>query len=456
LFDATTGGVWSSGTGFAVVGSASGVVTGTGGGAAVISYTGPNGCATTKTIHVASLTSLTGNHPLCAWGDTMTVSSMDTTGTYSSVSVSVLNLGHGMALVTARIPGLAASVTYTIPAGCSLTVPVTVNPLPLPISGTLDLCLGSTTTLSDPSAGGVWSAATTTVAAIGATSGVVTTASAGSTAIVYTLPTGCRTDTVLQVQVLPVAGTISGGTNICTGGGSVTLTMTGGTTGGVWSSAAPSIATVGTTGTVIGVSVGASTISYAQTNVCGTVAAEATVNVYPAVHAGVITGADTICAGNSTTLLETVTGGVWTSTNSGIATVGSAGEVLGVLTGADTIMYTVSNPGCSAVAMHSIRVLPYAYCGLGASPPTPLRGRGEVLRIWPNPNDGTFSVLVTSVADENVELSISDVTGRAVKAVTIESNKAAIVSMNVAAGVYFVSARTSLGVFSGRVDISVR
>src|SRR5204863_2704973 len=79
LYDATPGGTWSSGaTGIATVGSATGLVSGISGGAALISYTGPNGCAVTRTIHVVSLQPITVGHAICAWGDTVMVSNADT------------------------------------------------------------------------------------------------------------------------------------------------------------------------------------------------------------------------------------------------------------------------------------------------------------------------------------------------------------------------------------------
>lgn len=63
------------------------------------------------------------------------------------------------------------------------------------------------------------------------------------------------------------AGTISGSSTVCVGA-STTLSDT--TTGGTWSSSNTSIATIGSTGIVTGISSGTVTISYTVSNSCGT------------------------------------------------------------------------------------------------------------------------------------------------------------------------------------------
>src|SRR5205814_10056267 len=64
--------------------------------------------------------------------------------------------------------------SYTLPTGCFTTTVITVNPLPATISGSLNVCVGATVTLTDGSSGGAWSSSNTGQAAIGSASGSMT------------------------------------------------------------------------------------------------------------------------------------------------------------------------------------------------------------------------------------------------------------------------------------------
>lgn len=68
----------------------------------------------------------------------------------------------------------------------------------------------------------------------------------------------------------------------------------------------------------------------------GTPVATTTVTVTP------ISGASSICPGSSTTFTNTTTGGTWSSSNTAIATINSAGTATGVSAGTATITYSVS------------------------------------------------------------------------------------------------------------------
>ncbi len=71
-----------------------------------------------------------------------------------------------------------------------------------------------------------------------------------------------------------------------------------------------------------------------------------------------ITGTQSVCAGASTPLSNTLSGGTWSSTNTTVATVGSTGIVSGLVAGTTTISYTVS--GSSATAIVTVNPLPNA------------------------------------------------------------------------------------------------
>ena len=63
--------------------------------------------------------------------------------------------------------------------------------------------------------------------------------------------------------------------------------------------------------------------------------------------AGSIRALSTICTGAKISMNNTVSGGVWTSSDSNIASVNSSGEVTGISEGQVTITYTVTQNGCT-------------------------------------------------------------------------------------------------------------
>lgn len=67
-------------------------------------------------------------------------------------------------------------------------------------------------------------------------------------------------------------------------------------------------------------------------------------------------GVTELCAPNTLALTDNTAAGVWSSSNSAIATVDSAGLVTGVAEGTVVISYTVTDNGCSTSATYSINV----------------------------------------------------------------------------------------------------
>jgi hypothetical protein len=207
---------------------------------------------------------------------------------------------------------------------------------PSTITGTLTTCVGGTTTLSY-GASGIWSITPTTVATIGSSSGVVTGVAPGTATVTYALTAGGSATAVVTVVATPPS--ISGPGTICTG---MFATYLNAMSGGVWSSSNTTVATIGsTTGFATGVSAGVATLTYSGTSSC-----YATHTVTIQATPSAITGSSTVCTGGTTTLANTLTGGLWSATGSAL-TVGSAtGIVTGVSTGTSTVSYTLS--GCSA------------------------------------------------------------------------------------------------------------
>ena len=94
-----------------------------------------------------------------------------------------------------------------------MTKPVTVNPLPEVIIGTMSVCEGLSTALTDATPGGTWSSSDPAVATVDAF-GSVTGVAPGTSVISYTLVTGCLRTTTVTVNPAP-APTISGLTSVC-------------------------------------------------------------------------------------------------------------------------------------------------------------------------------------------------------------------------------------------------
>jgi uncharacterized protein YjdB len=146
-------------------------------------------------------------------------------------------------------------------AGCSSITQVTVNAATAAITGTLSVCVGATTTLSHATPGGVWSTGNAAKAIVGSTSGVVTGVAPGTAIITYSLGTGCIKTVTVTIKASPAA--ITGATTVAIG---TTTTLSNATTGGSWSSATPSVASIGSaSGIVTGIAIGSSTITYRVT-----------------------------------------------------------------------------------------------------------------------------------------------------------------------------------------------
>ena len=144
-----------------------------------------------------------------------------------------------------------------------------------------EVCVGTTVTFSDATAGGIWSSSSTAIATIGSITGLVTGISAGSAYITYTVTGVCgpasRTTTV-YVSSTTSAGAISGPSVAYIGAPPITLTDWA--SPGIWSSGSPAIASVGSaTGVVTAVSAGTTTISYSVTGCGGTAVATTVVTV---------------------------------------------------------------------------------------------------------------------------------------------------------------------------------
>lgn len=349
------GGTWtSSNTGIATAGVGTGIISGVAFGTSTITYTLSTGCIATTLVTVNPLPlGITGTAFVCE-GLTTPLTDATPLGVWSSSNSAVATIA-GSGVVSGILAG-TSTISYTLPAtGCYVTRTATVNPLPSAISGTFTVCPALTAALTD-AGGGTWTSSNTAAGTIGLTTGIVTGVAAGTTTITYTLPTGCTALATFTVNGLPVVPAITGTiNNICAG---FSLSVSDALAGGVWSSDNTSVATV-SGGTVMGAAAGTANISYAVTNVCGTTAPTyaVTVNALPIVSA--MTGVPDVCIGLTSALSDATPLGVWTSTNTTVATVNSVGVVTGLVAGTTTISYTVtSSAGCVTAASTMFTVHP--------------------------------------------------------------------------------------------------
>lgn len=220
-----------------------------------------------------------------------------------------------------------------LPLVVLLLLSVVANAALPPITGTASVCEGSTTTLSNSTPGGTWISGAPAIATISA-AGVVSGVAAGTSNITYTDGVS-SVYAVVTVNAVPAA--IVGTSVICVGSSG---TLTNATTGGLWTSSNPAVASVSfSTGVVTGTSIGTTVISYVIPSGCAAVKV-LTVNPIPVTTVG----SSVVCVGTSTTFTASPLGGVWTMSPLGVVSIGTPG-ITGLSAGVASITYIAG--GCS-------------------------------------------------------------------------------------------------------------
>ena len=173
------------------------------------------------------LDNITCNYPISTSVDWSPVS-----GLYTDSAHTMTYLGTPTDTIYYHPATITVTTTNVITAsniglGCAATAlaTVTVNPAPAPVSGIDSFCAGSSVTLTDASAGGIWQSSNVSVAAI-STSGVVTGVSPGTAEISYILAS-CSfviTETINEVPSVAISPTSA---NICNGGSLIVTSLSG-------------------------------------------------------------------------------------------------------------------------------------------------------------------------------------------------------------------------------------
>ena len=169
-----------------------------------------------------------------------------------------------------------------------------------------------------------------------------------------------------------------GGPNVvCTGS---TITVTDASGGGTWASSNSAVGSIGSsTGLIIGISVGVTTITY---NFSGGGFTTYPVTVYAT--PAPISGASSVCAGQTIVLTDPTPGNSWSSSNP-CATVSATGVVTGV-TAPCVATITYGNPACYVTHTVSVNASPAAITGTMS-----ICGAGNTTTLSDPTSGGTFS-----------------------------------------------------------------
>ncbi len=203
-----------------------------------------------------------------------------------------------------------------------------------------EMCIGDTVYMT-PSTGGSWISTNSSVASIN-NQGRIISHTQGVARFKFIRDDGCESDlsAPLTVHGNPSVS-LSGPSIICT---EATTTLNP-TSGGIWMSEDPSIASVTNDGIVTGVGPGSTGFIFTDnTTGCST---DNSLNIQVSLPPTItLDGSDEICAGFHTQVSASSTGS-WVSDDNRILTVSNTGQVLGIAPGKAKVMFVDGTSGCS-------------------------------------------------------------------------------------------------------------
>ncbi len=287
----TTGGTWScSNPSQAFVDPSLGNISGLALGTPTITYTISEGCFKTKAISVVDTGAVIGGVKTLCVSSTTPLSCPGYAGvTWSSNNTSVATIGATSGVVTGISVGTAV-ITFTSSTVLSTTV-VTVMPLPTAITTTAStICQYTTATLTSAgTTGGTWVSSQLAIGTVGFATGIVMGRAGGSTILTYTWTNGCKRTTTISVSPLPLSAAIVGAGTMSPTTAPV-QTLTASRLGGTWSSADL------TKATMTALAAGNVTISYTQTNGCGSITNTRIFTIYAPRVGSPVNGSENVAA----------------------------------------------------------------------------------------------------------------------------------------------------------------
>ena len=370
LSSTPAGGAWSSSfPPILTINSTTGIyTTAPGGGTVTVTYVDPHSCATSRVITVNPIPpAITGDSFLCR-GDSDTLRDITTGGTWTSSAILVATIGSASGVITGVWTGTTpstATITYTLPTGCYTTMVVTVNPVPSPITGTMQMCSGTCVSLSSVStAGGGWTSYNPGVATATGTGGLSAlvcgtnnTLLPDTATIQFTVTgTGCFVQTI--VTVYPNPGPILGDDSVCQG--SIT-TLSNAITGGTWSiTSGTGSATIGATTGIVSAGIpGTVTVHYTVWPTGCTRDTILTIFAPPSP----IVGDSVVCKDDSIFVSDPTPGGSFSVAPTAVLSITPSGIIHGLAAGTATITYTIASTGCFVTKVITVNGLPGAIVG---------------------------------------------------------------------------------------------
>jgi uncharacterized protein YjdB len=326
--------------------------------------------------------------------------------------------------VTPTVPASIYTVTITNDQGCEAEATITIDvnaKTEVNVTGSTSICEGETTTLS-PSSGGTWSSANNDIATV-TPEGIVTGIMEGSVSFIFTDSINeCNSDPTELITIIGLPNPVfTGPTFLCEG----EFTSISPSSGGEWTSSDTSIATISNDGSITAVSEGNVTFTFTNTSTNCTSNMSAPLTIYP-VYTVEITGDTDICEGENT-YLSPSSGGVWTSSDTNVATINNIGVVTGV--GNGTAYFTFeSNYNCTSPQSQTITVSEYTDMVISGPTEVCEDESGTLVSDVPNgqwsssnsslleidPISGTFNALaegsVTITYTQDSDLCINDAT----------------------------------------------
>ena len=349
----TTGGTWVSNNPAVATINQSGVVTGVAAGAATFTYTAAgSGCQATSTgvtVYDTPNIQLSGDSQVCVAGSTTLAPSSGGFWTSNNNSVATVS-SNG--IVTGISEGVAEFTFTETGTGCAGSGSISITVVETPqttVTGSADICIDETTTLS-PTTGGYWISNNPSVATI-SSSGVVQGIDQGVARFVFVSDSGCSSqpsDPVLVYGRPQI--TTTGPTLTCVGA----ITSVTPTTGGTWTSSDTGIATITNSGVITGIAPGVVRFTYTEDQSgCSSQESEPfTIVEVPVVS---VIGDQTICIGQTTNLAPTV-GGTWASSDPTVAVVDNNGLVIGLSEGSVAFTFTAFDTGCQSELTEEIAI----------------------------------------------------------------------------------------------------
>jgi hypothetical protein len=323
------------------------------------------------TITVSEISGIANDDGIICAGDNVTFTATPGLDNYDfKVNGTIVQSGATNTFSTTTLAnGALVSVEVSNANACVSTfgpIAITVNSLPVvaPITGNTSICMNSTTSLADATAGGVWSSSDITIATVDASTGLVTSAAPGTATISYTVTTnGCSSsvNATVTVNALPTP-TLTGPNPICLGSTGNIYTTESGQFNYVWNVVNGTVTSGGTstdnTITVSWLSPGPKSINVNYTDANGCSGATSATVVNSAITAPTITGPTIVCL-NSTDNIYTTEGGntdyTWSVTGGTITSGGTLADNTATITwnsaGAKSVSvnYTDIN-GCDAAS----------------------------------------------------------------------------------------------------------